>query len=131
MVVGRGEIERLDQARYLSLATLKRSGEFVSTPVWFAGRQGRYLLFSAGDAGKVKRLRNFEQCRVAICNFKGRLDSGWMDARARLLERSDDKKGALQALRQKYGWQMKTTDYLSGLTGKMDKRVYISVELEQ
>ena len=48
----------LDQAAYFSLATFRKSGVAVETPVWFAGDKQTYYVFSAGQAGKVKRLRN-------------------------------------------------------------------------
>jgi PPOX class probable F420-dependent enzyme len=107
------QIAQLEHGDYLSLATLKKSGDYVATPVWFAPHGGSYYIFSAPDTGKIKRLRNFEQCRVATCNAAGKLTGEWMDASARILERSEDKDTALAALREKYGWKMKITDWLS------------------
>ena len=123
------QIEFLEGGKYLSLATRKRSGEFVATPVWFAPDGGSYFLFSAGDAGKVKRLRNFSESRIAPCTVTGKLLGEWMDTRAVVLEDADDRARALEALRRKYGWQMRLTDFLSALTGKMHRRAYIRVDL--
>ena len=47
------EIEFMEGGAYFSLATRKRSGDFVPTPVWFAPAGGSYYVFSAGNAGKV------------------------------------------------------------------------------
>ena len=124
------EIEQLEQSNYFSFATLKKSGDYVATPVWFAPHEGSYYLFSAPDAGKIKRLRNFSQCRVAVCTVSGTVTGEWIEARAQLLELPADRDVALAALRQKYGWQMKLTDCLSSLSGKMSRRVYIRVDLE-
>ena len=123
-------VRRSEKSNYFSLATLKKTGDYVATPVWFACLDGAYVVFSAPDAGKIKRLRNFTQCRVAACNFKGALAGEWMNASARLLEKPADRAAAWQALRQKYGWQMKITDWLSGLSGKLERRVYIRIDLE-
>ena len=123
------QIEFLEGGNYLSLATRKRSGEFVATPVWFAPDGGSYFLFSAGDAGKVKRLRNFSESRIAPCTVTGKLLGEWMDTRAVVLEDADDRARALEALRRKYGWQMRLTDCLSAVTGKMHRRAYIRVDL--
>ena len=46
----------LDRHRYLSLATFRRSGAEVATPVWFATVDGRLYVVTSGDAGKAKRL---------------------------------------------------------------------------
>jgi PPOX class probable F420-dependent enzyme len=124
------EVRRLESAGYLSLATLKKSGDYVNTPVWFAPANGNYYIFSAPDVGKLKRLRNFSQCRVAACTATGTVTGKWLDATAELLELQADKETALASLRQKYGWQMKLTDCLSKMTGKLKHRAYIRVQLQ-
>ena len=126
-----GEIDRLEGGDYLSLATLKKSGEYVATPVWFALHESSYYIFSAPDTGKIKRLRNFEQCRVAACTATGTLTGEWLEGRARMLEETRDRDIALAALRERYGWKMKTTDWLSSLSGKFERRIYIKVELDR
>src|SRR5262249_12572995 len=61
----------LDRHRYLSLATFRSSGAEVRTPVWFASFGGKLYVFSAGDAGKVKRLRRSSRARLAPCDARG------------------------------------------------------------
>ncbi len=121
--------ERFDSENYVSFATRKRSGEFVQTPVWFAPMDGSYYLFSAGDAGKVKRLRNYSESRMAPCTITGKLTGDWVDTQATLLETPEDKATALEALHRKYGVIMKLTDFFSGLAGNKNKRAYIRVVL--
>ncbi|MBE9537587.1 MAG: PPOX class F420-dependent oxidoreductase [Proteobacteria bacterium] len=121
------EVEFLEGGNYISFATRKRSGEFVATPVWFAPFEGSYYLFSAGEAGKVKRLRNFSQSRIAACTMRGAVTGDWMDSEAELLESNADKDIALQSLRKKYGLQMKIGDVFANISGKMAKRAYIKV----
>ena len=95
---------------------------------WFAPAGDSYYLFSAGDAGKVKRLRNFSEVRIAACTVSGTLTGEWLETRAYLLEKPDDTDTALKALRHKYGWQMAIGDCFGRLTGKMKRRAYIRVE---
>ncbi|QFU74559.1 PPOX class F420-dependent oxidoreductase [Halioglobus maricola] len=125
------QIAKLEAGKYLSFATLKRSGDYVATPVWFAPLNGHYYLFSAEDAGKVKRLRNFSEARVAPCTVSGKLKGEFMDTQAELLDSPEDIATALEALHKKYGLSMKVTDFFSGLTGKKDKRAYIRVHIPQ
>lgn len=122
-------LAQLQRSAYLNFATRKRSGEFVPTPVWFAPGDGPcFYLFSAGDAGKVKRLRNFSEARIAPCTVTGRLTGGWLEVRAQLIEEPSEIAEALAALRRKYGWQMQLLDLLSRLGGKLERRAYIRVE---
>ena len=123
------DIEFFEGGNYMSFATRKKSGDFVATPVWFAPDGDSYYVFSAGNAGKVKRLRNFSESRIAPCTATGTLTGEAMDAKAFILETKADQATALKALRRKYGWQMSIGDLFSKITGKMDKRAYIRVEL--
>jgi hypothetical protein len=118
----------LESGNYLSLSTKKRSGEWVSTPVWFAPDNGHYYVFSAGNAGKIKRLRNFSESRIAACTMTGTLTGEWQDTQAYVLDDPADQAIALAALRRKYGLQMLAADFFSRLTGKMGRRAYIRIE---
>ena len=122
------EIDFLEGGSYISFATRKRSGDWVATPVWFAPHKGSYYVFSAGNAGKVKRLRNFSESRIAACTVRGTLTGEWLDTAACVLESETDEKTALAALRDKYGWQMMMGDFFSILTGKMGRRAYIRID---
>ena len=122
-------IEFLEGGNYISFSTRKKSGEFVATPVWFAPHKGSYYVFSAGSAGKVKRLRNFSESRIAPCTMRGIPTGDYIDTRAYLLEQPRDQDTALKALRRKYGWQMTVSDIFSRLTGKMQRRAYIRIDM--
>ncbi len=124
----KAEIAFLEGGNYISFATRKKSGDLVATPVWFAPDGDSYYLFSAGEAGKVKRLRNFSEVRIAACTVTGTVTGQWADTRAYLLDQAADKDTALRALHRKYRWQMAVGDLLSKLTGKMQRRQYIRVE---
>lgn len=123
------DIKSLEKGSYISFATRKKSGDFVATPVWFAPDGDSYYLFSAGEAGKVKRLRNFSESQIAACTVSGKVTGVWLDTHAYLVDKPADAKKALAALRRKYGWQMALTDLMSSLTGKKSKRAYIRVDL--
>ena len=118
----------LDHAAYVNLATFRRDGREVKTPVWFARRGERLYLFTEGDAGKVKRLRNGSRARVAACNVRGGLRGDWIDARGRVVDDAATVRDAYTALRAKYGWQMMLVDFFSRLTGRIDARAIVEIE---
>jgi uncharacterized protein len=117
----------LENHRYISLRTFRRSGSTVDTPVWCAPVGDNLVVFSAGQAGKVKRLRNSSQAQIAPCNARGKLLGDWTDARAELFTDTTGVAAALTALREKYGWQMLLADWAAKLTGKFSKRAYIRI----
>ena len=122
-------VTRLRSAPYVSLETFRRSGAGVATPVWCAADGEALYVFSAGDAGKVKRLRNGDRARLAVCDVRGRLLGAWHEAHAVLVDDPAEIDRALTSLRRKYGWQMGLADLGAKLTGRFAKRAYIRVEL--
>ena len=72
--------QTLGRARYVSLATFRKSGAKVATPVWAAPAGDWLYIFSAGNAGKVKRLRNSDQAELAECDMRGKLLGSWFAA---------------------------------------------------
>jgi len=119
----------LDRHRYVSLATFRRSGAEVATPVWFAAADGRLYVFTGGESGKVKRLRNSPRARVAPSNSRGRVLGPWQDASARILTEPASIDKAHAALRSKYGWQMLVADLGSRLTGRIRHRAWLEIQL--
>jgi hypothetical protein len=124
------ETVALDQHRYLSLATFRRNGVEVATPVWFAAAANRLYVFTAGDAGKVKRLRRSPRARVAPCNARGRVSGAWRDATARLVDDERSIRLARGALHAKYGWQLVLLDFAARLTGRLQRRAWIEIEVQ-
>jgi PPOX class probable F420-dependent enzyme len=119
----------LERERYLSLETFRRDGRGVRTPVWFAGSGGRLYVFTAGDAGKVKRLARSERARVAACDVRGRVHGPWLDARARVVRDAEVERRGYAALRAKYGLTMRLVDALSWLGGRLRRRLLLEIEL--
>jgi PPOX class probable F420-dependent enzyme len=122
-------IRELDRHRYLSLATFRRSGAEVTTPVWFAAADGKLYVFTAGESGKVKRLRHSSRARVAPSDARGRVRGAWRDASARIVTDAPLVERAHAALRAKYGWQMRLTDLFSRLAGRIRRRAWIEIEV--
>jgi PPOX class probable F420-dependent enzyme len=120
-------IGELDRHRYMSLSTFRRGGAEVATPVWFAAAGGKLYVFTAGDSGKVKRLRNSSRARVAPSDARGRVRGAWRDATARLVTEPAAIERAHAALRTKYGWQMWLTDLVSRLAGRIRRRAWIEI----
>lgn len=118
----------LHKASYILLSTKKRDGSFVPTPVWCAGNAQTLYAFSAGDAGKVKRLRNFSECKIAACTVLGkRLDED-RNAKAYLLNEQESAI-AHRSLLKKYGLQMRLLDLGATLAGRKKTRAFIRIEL--
>lgn len=115
--------------KYVSLATYRRNGVEVQTPVWIAELTGRYYVFSAGDAGKVKRIRATPRVRLAACDVRGNVRSTWMEFRAKIISDPALILEVRKALRRKYGLLMRLTDAMASMTGRIHRRAYIEIDL--
>ena len=117
----------LDRHRYVSLATFRRDGTEVATPVWFADAEGKLYVFTAGESGKVKRLRRSSRARIAPCDARGGLRGAWQDATAQLITDGGLIDRARAALRAKYGWQLRIFDFFARLAGRARRRAWIQI----
>jgi len=117
-----------EQDAYVSFATFRKDGRKVATPIWAAPLDDYLVMFSAPDAGKVKRLRNSSKAALAVCDVRGKLLGDWVDAEAWLIDDPDTLMKAQHAMREKYGWQSTLLDFVSRLTGRLDKRQYIGMK---
>ena len=87
--------------RYVNLTTFRRSGEEVTTPVWFVLVDGRLYMTTPPDAGKMKRIRNDPRVVVTPSTSWGAPRGEGVEGLARDVE--DEETGSFEeALRQKY-----------------------------
>ena len=99
----------LDRHNYLNLETFRKNGAGVRTPVWFAAdpsvdirsRNAKIYIYTVGNMGKVKRVRNNPRVKIAPCNRTGVLQGDWIDANAKVVEGAEAERG-LKLLTQKY-----------------------------
>lgn len=122
-------LAKLDRESYINLATFRRSGLAVETPVWFAAASGRLYVFTAGDAGKVKRLRASPRIRIAPCDVRGKPKGEWISGSGRRIDDPAVVEAANAALLRKYGLMMRLTNLLSRLSGRIERRAILELEV--
>jgi uncharacterized protein len=91
--------------RYLSITSYKRDGTAVATPVWFVQQDGRLLVETDANSGKVKRIRRNPAVRVAVCTASGRLRGEQFSAVAQVLPESEVS-GVERLITRKYRFDM-------------------------
>ncbi len=126
------EIELLENEEYINLATFRRSGEAVETPVWFAatGERNAFFVFTDGTSGKVKRLRVTDRVRVAPCKVHGKLKGDWIEGTCEILEDPVEAQRGYDALNAKYGWKMRSLTMLSTLGRRVGRRAVLKIWLQ-
>ncbi len=71
--------------RYISLATFRKSGVAVYTPIWFAGDNNTLYFMTSSKSGKYKRIRSNPQVKIAPCTIRGKITGPEFPATVRIL----------------------------------------------
>jgi PPOX class probable F420-dependent enzyme len=87
--------------KYISLATFRKNGAAVHTPVWFAEDNGKLYVMTRSDSGKYKRIRNNPAVTVAPSSIRGNITGPDFPARVRFLPEAEWNR-ARQLIRDKY-----------------------------
>ncbi len=120
------ELRALGDEAYVSLATYRKSGAEVRTPVWIAPDGERLLVYTNRTSGKVKRIRAGARVSLAACDVRGGVRGDFVEAHARMLDESE-RDAALDAVVRKYGWQMRVALLTSRLSGRFADRAAIEI----
>ncbi|MEW9532424.1 PPOX class F420-dependent oxidoreductase [Microbispora sp. NPDC049125] len=95
-------VERLGAEPYVSVATFRRDGTPVATPIWVVEDGDALVIWTPSDAGKVKRIRNNPKVTVTPCDVRGHLRGEPVEGRAEI--RSDEYTDRIRRLLiKKYG----------------------------
>jgi PPOX class probable F420-dependent enzyme len=113
----------------VSLATFRRDGREVRTPVWIAEESGLLYVYTNRKSGKVKRIRANGRARLAPCDAFGNLRGEWTDATGRMLDEPGAAERGFAAIIAKYGWQMRLALFASRLSGRYADRSIIELRL--
>jgi uncharacterized protein len=103
--------------KYLSLETFRKNGQAVRTPVWFAGdptsgNPPKFYVYSEGNSGKAKRIRNNSRVRIAPCDMRGRVRGDFVEASAEIVTGAEAQLGN-QLLNRKYFPWKQLLDFFS------------------
>ncbi len=87
--------------KYIDLATFRKTGAAVHTPVWFAEVGGKLVVMTNSNSGKFKRIRNNPRVRIAPCTMRGKITGKEFPATVRIMDR-EEFAGARRAINAKY-----------------------------
>ena len=119
---------RLDQftdQKYINLETYRKDQTPVKTPVWFIINNDRILITTKETTGKVKRLRNNQNARIAICSMKGDIKSNWVNVGVQKITQESDVEKIVKLRKKKYGFSARL---ISMFTSQKGKTVAYSLE---
>jgi PPOX class probable F420-dependent enzyme len=106
--------------KYASLATFRKTGAEVRTPIWFGEQNGKLYVMTRPDSGKCKRIRNNPAVRLAPCTMRGKITGPEFSGTARILP-NEDSVWARETVRRKY--------WLARLPFWSKENIYLEIDL--
>ena len=107
----------IDQ-KYLNLETYKKDKTSVKTPVWFVIEKDQIYIITKETTGKVKRLRNNQNARIAVCSMKGEIKSDWVDVGLEKITEESDVEKIVKLRKKKYGFSARLVSMFTSQKGK-------------
>src|SRR5207302_11135063 len=101
-VLERATFPDLGKEQCIALTTFRKTGQAVTTPVWFAQSLGTIYVETHADAGKLKRLRHSAGVTLAPCTYSGKVTGSVSEGHARILTEPEECTAASAALSKTY-----------------------------
>ena len=123
----------LGREQCIALTTFRKTGQAVTTPVWFAISLGTIYVETHADAGKLKRLRHTARVTLAPCTYSGKVTRSVSEGNARLLTESEERTAASAALAKKYGLMRSLYHFVRNARRMLQRKakagvVYIAID---
>lgn len=132
-VIERATFPDLGKAQCIVLTTFRKSGQAVTTPVWFTQSHGTIYVETDADAGKLKRLRHTARVTLAPSTYNGKVTGAVSAGQARILTQPLECRAASTALAKKYGVMRPLFHFVSNAGRRFQRKakvekVYLAIE---
>ncbi len=112
------DLNKIESEKYISLETYRKNNQSVRTPVWFVIRNDLIYVVTRDQTGKVKRLRNSQQVKIATCTIRGKVTGQWMSGTSKILT-EEETQDAVKWRDKKYGFMARIAKFLSKSKGEL------------
>jgi len=123
------DMTQFKDQEFLSIETFRKNGIGVKTTVWFAQEGDMLYIWTIGDSGKAKRIRNNARVNIAPCKRFGKVTGKWMAAQASV----DDSAAAVRhvetLLRRKLGLVFAVLGLMDRLRDRLTGKQRVSIKV--
>ena len=119
------KLQQFTDQKYLNLETYRKDQTPVQTPVWFIIENDQIYITTKETTGKVKRLRNNQNGRIAVCSMKGDIKGNWINVGLERINEDSDVEKIVKLRKKKYGFSARL---ISMFTSQKGKTVAYSIE---
>ncbi|MBU6360967.1 MAG: PPOX class F420-dependent oxidoreductase [Chloroflexi bacterium] len=123
------DLKQFKDQEFLSLETFRKNGIGVKTAIWFAQEGDMLYLWTRGNSGKVKRIRNNARVNIAPCKRFGEVTGEWTAAQASVDDSDDAVQHVVTLLRQKLGLGFIVFGMIEGLLERLSGQHRVSIKI--
>ncbi len=120
-------LDQFARQQYLNLETFRKNGVGVKTPVWFVQDGETLYVSTMANSGKVKRIRNNGEVKVAVCKMNGKVTGAWVQAQAHEVTDIEASTKVNHLLDRKYGLMKKLFENQRAQQGGKDTLLAIKL----
>ncbi|NND86308.1 MAG: PPOX class F420-dependent oxidoreductase [Nitrosopumilus sp.] len=110
-------LDKIKSQKCISLETYRKNNQPVKTPVWFVVKNNLIYVVTRSKTGKVKRLKNNSNVRIAPCTFKGKITGDEISGVVTILN-DEEAKEVVKWRDKKYGLIAKIAKFFSKNKGE-------------
>ena len=112
------KLQQFTDQKYINLETYKKDQTPVKTPVWFVIENDQIYITTKETTGKVKRLRNNQNGRIAVCSMKGDIKGDWISVGLEQINEYSDVEKIVKLRKKKYGFSARLISMFTSQKGK-------------
>ena len=112
-------LDKIKSEKYISLETYRKDNQAVKTPVMFIIKNDSIIIITREQTGKIKRLRNNQNVKIATCSMKGKISMPWISGTAQILTDKETITENVKIRDKKYGFFSKISKFLTRNKGNL------------
>ena len=112
------KLQQFTDQKYINLETYKKDQTPVKTPVWFVIENDQIYITTKETTGKVKRLRNNQNGRIAVCSMKGDIKGDWISVGLEQINEDSVVEKIVKLRKKKYGFSARLISMFTSQKGK-------------
>ena len=119
-----------DRKNYISLRTSRKDGRKVETTLWFIVLPEKPKIlyaFTNKHSAKVKRIENYPRGEIALCNFKGDIQSDWVASKITIVTTNSILSQVMKKMYWKYSWQMLIVEILAKIANRRPDWIILQI----
>jgi len=83
--------------------------------------------FTNKHSAKVKRIENYPRGEIALCNFKGDIQSNWVASKITIVTTNSILSQVMKKMYWKYSWQMLIVEILAKIANRRPDWIILQI----